>query len=167
MGLGPEDANPAAALTADNTDDARQFEDAALRSGAGKPVLVIDDNGVNRDIIVRQLRALGVAAESAGDGIEGYAYWRRLRPALVLLDCHMPGMDGYTLARNIRRAECEGGARTTIVAISANATRDDERACREAGMDDYLSKPITRLKLASLLERRREAAYADEGPARI
>lgn len=167
VGLGPEDANPAAALTADNTDDARQFEDAALRSGAGKPVLVIDDNGVNRDIIVRQLRALGVAAESAGDGIEGYAYWRRLRPALVLLDCHMPGMDGYTLARNIRRAECEGGARTTIVAISANATRDDERACREAGMDDYLSKPITRLKLASLLERRREAAYADEGPARI
>ncbi len=168
VGLGPDDEDPAASavLTAGNAVGACRHNEVALRSGAVKPVLVIEDNVVNRDIIVRQLRALGAAAESAADGIEGYASWRRLRPALVLLDCHMPGMDGYTLARRIRCAEGKGGARTTIVAISANATREDARACREAGMDDYLSKPITRLKLASLLEKRGEAAYADDGPAR-
>lgn len=128
------------------------------------PVLVIEDNAVNRDIMVRQLRALGLAVESASDGIEGYACWQRLRPSLVLLDCHMPGMDGYTLARTIRRAECDGRARTTIVAVSANATRDDMQVCQAVGMDDYLSKPITRHKLATLLERWMEAAYADPGP---
>ncbi|WP_181885538.1 ATP-binding protein [Trinickia dinghuensis] len=129
-------------------------------------VLVIEDNDVNRDIMLRQLQALGVQAEEAADGIEGYACWQRTRPALVLLDCHMPGMDGYTLARTIRRAQAEGLPRTTIVAISANATQDDVRACRLAGMDDYLAKPITRLKLVALLEKWAEPDDADGEPAR-
>ncbi|WP_206952695.1 ATP-binding protein [Trinickia acidisoli] len=124
-------------------------------------VLVIEDNGINRDIMVRQLQALGVRADEASDGIEGYASWHRVRPALVLLDCHMPGMDGYTLARKIRRTEADRSARTTIVAISANATQDDVRACREAGMDDYLAKPITRIKLVALLEKWAEKDNAD------
>lgn len=135
--------------------------DRIARSLAGEPILVIEDNAINRDIMVRQLRALGVAAESAADGTEGYASWQRLRPSLVLLDCHMPGMDGYTLARTIRHAERDGRARTTIVAVSANATHDDMRVCLKAGMDDYLSKPITRHKLATLLDKWMEAAYAD------
>jgi signal transduction histidine kinase/ActR/RegA family two-component response regulator len=132
---------------------------------AGAGVLVIEDNDINRDIMVRQLQALGVRADEARDGNEGYASWQRLRPALVLLDCHMPGMDGYTLARNIRRREGEAAPRTTIVAISANATQDDVRACLEAGMDDYLAKPITRLKLAALLEKWAETVNADAKPA--
>jgi CheY-like chemotaxis protein len=132
-------------------------------------VLVVEDNEVNRDIIVRQLQALGVHAEEAADGVEGYASWERTRPALVFLDCHMPGMDGYTLARHIRRAEAQsrseakadGEPRTILVAISANATQDDVRTCRQAGVDDYLAKPITRLKLAALLEKWAETANAD------
>ena len=137
---------------------------------AREGVLVVEDNEVNRDIIVRQLRALGVHAEEAADGVEGYASWERTRPALVFLDCHMPGMDGYTLARQIRRAEdqsqsrskaqADGEPRTILVAISANATQDDVRTCRQAGMDDYLAKPITRLKLAELLEKWAETANA-------
>ncbi len=129
-------------------------------------VLVIEDNDINRDIMVRQLAALGVRADEARDGIEGYACWQRTRPTLVLLDCHMPGMDGYTLARSIRRAQAEGSPRTTIVAISANATQDDARACHEAGMDDYLAKPITRPKLTALLEKWAETVNADAEPAR-
>lgn len=129
-------------------------------------VLLIEDNDVNRDIMMRQLQALGVEASEAADGVRGYASWQRIRPALVLLDCHMPGMDGYTLARTIRRDEADGLPRTTIVAISANATHDDVRACREAGMDDYLAKPITRLKLAALLEKWAETTDADAEPAR-
>ena len=129
-------------------------------------VLLIEDNEVNRDIMMRQLQALGIEADQAVDGVQGYASWQRIRPALVLLDCHMPGMDGYTLARAIRRAEAGTLPRTTIVAISANATHDDVLACRQAGMDDYLAKPITRLKLAAILEKWAETADADPEPER-
>jgi len=134
-----------------------------VKDWADAGVLVVEDNEINRDIIVRQLAALGITAQAASDGFEGYALWTRLRPGLVLLDCHMPGMDGYTLARRIRGLErqTEDGARrnrrTTIVAISANATPDDRRACQDAGMDDYLSKPITRQKLAAIFEKWRES----------
>ncbi|MGG1944091.1 transporter substrate-binding domain-containing protein [Trinickia sp. NRRL B-1857] len=139
---------------------------AALSDGHEAPrtigrVLVIEDNDVNRDIVVRQLRALGVSAMQAADGIQGYECWRRMRPAIVLLDCHMPGLDGYTVARNIRNTQGERLPRTTIVAISANATSDDVRACREAGMDDYLAKPITRVKLAAMLEKWGETVDVD------
>ncbi len=128
-------------------------------------VLVVEDNEINREIIVRQLAALGVTARAAADGFEGYSCWAKLRPRFVLLDCHMPGMDGYTLARRIRAQEAdEDGSRmrecvstTTIVAISANATPEDRQACREAGMDDYLSKPITRQKLVAIFEKWRNA----------
>jgi CheY-like chemotaxis protein len=131
-------------------------------SGHGRiSVLVVEDNEVNRDIIVRQLLALGIRADAAADGAEGYACWERAHPALLLLDCHMPGIDGYTLARDIRRAEGDGRTRTVIVAVSANATQDDVRACRQAGMDDYLSKPVTRLKLAAVIEKWTETARVD------
>ena len=132
-----------------------------VRDWVGADVLVVEDNDINRDIIVRQLAALGVVARAASDGFEGYALWTRLRPRLMLLDCHMPGMDGYTLARRIRGREAEiemddeanRNRPTTIVAISANATPDDRQACHDAGMDDYLSKPITRQKLAAVFEK--------------
>lgn len=149
---------------ADVSQPASPAGDRATAPLVGRRVLVIEDNDVNRDIMMRQLEALGVRAGEAADGIEGYARWRSDRPALVLLDCHMPGMDGYTLARNIRRAEADGLGRTTIVAISANATQDDVRACRQAGMDDYLAKPITRLKLAALLEKWARTTDADAEP---
>jgi signal transduction histidine kinase/ActR/RegA family two-component response regulator len=126
-------------------------------------VLVVEDNEINRDIIMRQLASIGLAARAAADGLEGYVRWAQLRPRFVLLDCHMPGMDGYTLARRIRAEEARdlgAGHRATVVAISANATPDDISACREAGMDDYLSKPITRRKLAELFEKWREPADA-------
>ncbi|CAN7418952.1 ATP-binding protein [Trinickia sp. LjRoot230] len=125
-------------------------------------ILVVEDNDINRDIIVRQLAALGASAHQAVDGLEGYACWARLRPSFLLLDCHMPGMDGYTLARRIRASEAaDAGARTTIVAISANATHDDIEACLAAGMDDYLSKPITRAKLQAIFEKWKEDTHAD------
>ncbi|MEJ8798184.1 ATP-binding protein [Trinickia caryophylli] len=131
-------------------------------------VLVVEDNEVNRDIIVRQLATMGVQARTAADGMEGYACWAEGKPELVLLDCHMPRMDGYSMARRIRAREAREAARgravrrTTIVAISANATADDVRLCREAGMDDYLSKPITRRKLAAVLDPWKELASASE-----
>ena len=147
-------------------DGADALRDPDASAGIRRSVLLIEDNDVNRDIMMRQLQALGIEADQAADGVQGYVCWQRVRPALLLLDCHMPGMDGYTLARTIRRAEAGGLPRTTIVAISANATHDDVRACREAGMDDYLAKPITRLKLAAILEKWAETADADAESAR-
>ncbi|PMS20447.1 hypothetical protein C0Z18_10940 [Trinickia dabaoshanensis] len=135
-------------------------EGEGSRRAAGG-VLVIEDNDINRDIVMRQLRALGVPAIEAAGGVRGLECWRRIRPAIVLLDCHMPDMDGYTVARHIRHAQGDRLPRTTIVAISANATADDVRACREAGMDDYLAKPITRIKLAALLDKWTERADVD------
>jgi signal transduction histidine kinase/ActR/RegA family two-component response regulator len=117
----------------------------------GAQVLLVEDNDINRDIIAHQLASLGVHAHQAVNGVDGYACWQRLRPNLMLLDCHMPGMDGYTVARRVRASEASTGKRTTIVAISANGTRDDIAACLDAGMDDYLAKPITRAKLAATL----------------
>ncbi|MEX3957910.1 ATP-binding protein [Trinickia sp. EG282A] len=127
--------------------------------------LVVEDNEMNRDIIVRQLALLGVPASEASDGIAGYASWERLRPTFLFLDCHMPGMDGYELARRIRAREagerCRGHAvaRTAIVAISANATIEDRDACRAAGMDEYLTKPITREKFVRLFEKWKESNH--------
>ena len=150
----------------DASDPVPRSREGLAAAPVNRRVLVIEDNDINRDIMVRQLEALGVRADEAADGIEGYARWQRTRPTLVLLDCHMPGMDGYTLAREIRRVEtADGLPRTTIVAISANATQDDVRACRQVGMDDYLAKPITRLKLAALLDKWAETANADAEPA--
>ena len=123
----------------------------AAATAASTDMLLVEDNDINRDIIAHQLAALGVHAHQAVNGLEGYACWQRLRPRLMLLDCHMPGMDGYTVARRIRASEASTHGRTTIVAISANGTRDDIEACRDAGMDDYLAKPITRAKLAAVL----------------
>lgn len=159
----PADAAPA---TTREAIDACSFGLAGASPLVRAGVLVIEDNDVNRDIMVRQLQALGIDASEAGDGLQGYACWQRTRPALVLLDCHMPGMDGYTLARNIRRAEADGARRTTIVAISANATHDDIRACHAAGMDDYLAKPITRHKFAALLQKWADTTDADAEPTR-
>ncbi len=116
-------------------------------------VLVVEDNDINRDIILQQLKTLGVEASSAIEGVDGYACWKRMRPRLMLVDCHMPEMDGYTLTRQIRLNEPSPGERTIIIAISANAMEADVQACQEAGMDDYLAKPITRIKLAAVLEK--------------
>ncbi|MBV6322480.1 ATP-binding protein [Duganella violaceipulchra] len=117
-------------------------------------VLLCEDHEVNRDIMSRQIIKLGFSARTAVDGEDGLRQWRARQPAIVLADCHMPGMDGYALTRAIRTAEAELGLpRTLIVAISANASKDDNDACLAAGMDDYLCKPLTRQMLANCLER--------------
>jgi CheY-like chemotaxis protein len=72
---------------------------------------------------------------------------------VVLMDCQMPVMDGYAATRAIRHAENRTGKRTRIVAMTANAMPEDRAACLEAGMDDYMSKPVTLASLSAALER--------------
>jgi PAS domain S-box-containing protein len=120
----------------------------------GTLVLIVDDNPLNQLVLASQLEMLGYASEAASTGVEGLERWRTGRFALVLCDCHMPVMDGYELARRIRRAEAEQHlARTPIVACTANALRGEDATCRAAGMDDYLCKPIDLTELDTKLVR--------------
>jgi signal transduction histidine kinase/FixJ family two-component response regulator len=117
-------------------------------------LLVVDDHPVNREVLVRQLKLLGLAADTAEDGNEALAAWAPGRYAAVLADLHMPGMDGLALTRQLRAAEAEnGGVRTPIVAVTANAMRGEEERCLAAGMDAYLAKPVAIDRLRATLER--------------
>ncbi|MBA3589282.1 response regulator, partial [Methylibium sp.] len=108
---------------------------------AHQVVLVAEDNEVNQKVLLRQLALLGFQVEMASNGAQALACWRRGGHALLLTDLHMPEMDGYDLVTAVR-AEERGGPRIPIIAVTANALRDEELRCRMAGMDDYLTKPV-------------------------
>ncbi|MFZ1091328.1 MAG: ATP-binding protein, partial [Xanthobacteraceae bacterium] len=123
-------------------------------SGEGLRVLVVEDHPVNRDVLVLQLKLLGIAADTVEDGVDALAAWRPGRYAAVLADIHMPHMDGHELARRLRATEAECGAvRTPIVAVTANAMKGEEERCLASGMDAYLVKPVSIERLQATLER--------------
>lgn len=115
-------------------------------------VLVVEDNAINRRLIERQLERLGCPFASAADGRTALEMLRSEDYGLVLLDCQMPGLDGYATAAEIRAQE-GGKRRAPIVAITANATEEDRRRCLEVGMDDFVPKPIDLESLFATLER--------------
>lgn len=120
----------------------------------GTLVLLVDDHPVNRMLLLRQVRTLGYAAQTADDGVQGLALWKSGRFGLVITDCHMPHMDGYELARSIRSLESEAGRpRVPIVACTANALQGESEACLAAGMDDFLVKPVELAQLTEKLDR--------------
>jgi CheY-like chemotaxis protein/HPt (histidine-containing phosphotransfer) domain-containing protein len=126
-------------------------------------LLVVDDHPVNRDVLVRQLGLFGLAADTAEDGTNALEAWASGQYAAVLADLHMPGMDGYELTRRLRAAEAaEGGPRTPVIAVTANAMRGEEERCLAAGMDAYLAKPVAIDRLRATLER---WLAIDDGPA--
>jgi CheY-like chemotaxis protein len=98
------------------------------------------------------LRRLGCQVDVAANGVQAVAMARLKRYDLILMDCQMPEMDGFEAANAIR--EFEGKTRRTpIIAATANAFVEDRERCLAAGMDDYLSKPIAKDQLESLLKR--------------
>jgi signal transduction histidine kinase/DNA-binding response OmpR family regulator len=120
----------------------------------GNNVLVVDDHPINREVLVRQLLALGVAADSAADGREGLRAWQAGHYAIVFADIHMPQMDGFEMTAEIRRQELANKqSRTPIVGVTANAMAGEDERCRAAGMDGYLSKPVSLARLRATLQR--------------
>ena len=114
-------------------------------------VLLVDDNLVNRTIGAKQLSALGYTVEIADGARQGLDIISKGSSDLVLMDCEMPEMDGYQAVAEIRRRE--GSARhTVVIALTAHATADDRARCLDAGMDDYLSKPVKLQALAEMLD---------------
>jgi PAS domain S-box-containing protein len=113
----------------------------AEAESAGRLILVAEDNKNNQKVLRHQLAVLGYTAEFTDNGQQALEQWRTGRHALILTDCHMPVMDGYDLARAIRREE-RGAEHVPIIAITADAMQGAEADCIDAGMDDYLSKPV-------------------------
>jgi len=129
-------------------------------------ILVVEDNPTNQLVAARILEKLGCRADVAGNGREALTALRRIPYDLVLMDCQMPEMDGFEAARRIRRGEAGAErARTPVIAMTARAMQGDREECIEAGMDDYLSKPIdTNALIAALHKWLSKAGKTKEGP---
>lgn len=129
-------------------------------SGAGR-VLVVDDNPVNRLVLMTLLKRMGVTAQPAADGREALEAWRSQHWDAILMDINMPVMDGVEATRTIRREErTSARRRTPIIAVSANAQPEDAAAYRAAGMDEVLAKPVDAPTLTAALSQHAGIAKA-------
>ncbi len=137
-----------------------------VRRGSGLSILVAEDNEINALLARALLTKLGHRPSMAADGAAAIDSWLTARAAgapydRVLMDLHMPGVDGLEAVRRIRAVEAEeGGARTPVIALTANASAEDRETCLAAGMDEFLIKPLDRERLAAALAATDKAALA-------
>ncbi|WP_172252550.1 ATP-binding protein [Saccharibacillus deserti] len=113
-------------------------------------ILVAEDNKINQLVMERLLRRLGYRADLAEDGRQAVEAFGRSGYDVILMDVRMPGMDGFEATREIRERSAEKG-RPYIIAVTANALRGDRERCLEAGMDEYMNKPVDAKRLSELL----------------
>lgn len=119
----------------------------------GLHVLVVDDHDINRLVAVRILAKLGCTSVAVGDGRAGLEAIEQLRFDAVLMDVRMPVLDGLSATRTQRLREASSGGHLPIVAYTASASASDRLKCLEAGMDDYIAKPICPVRLREVLSR--------------
>ena len=128
-------------------------EERPLAALHGLEVLIVDDNAVNQKVGERQLARLGLKVTQAWNGFDALEQLRARRFDLVLMDCQMPGMDGYEASRRIRSGEVAGLDRNVpIIAMTAHALSGDRERCLEVGCDEYETKPIEFPRLLSKIE---------------
>ena len=120
---------------------------------AGLHVLLAEDNAVNQKVATLQLRKLGITVETAGNGLEALAALERSSFDAVLMDCQMPEMDGYEATVDIRKSSNERIRTTIVIAMTANALAGEKERCFEAGMNDFVSKPVSMTSLTDAFER--------------
>jgi len=144
--------NTPLAAVADPASRASNLKSLATGHSNGHParILVAEDNQVNQKVAVRMLEKLGMRADVAANGREALDLFA-LRPYnLVLMDCQMPEMDGYDATRAIRKHE-PPDRRAVIIAMTADAMSGARQHCLDAGMDDYIAKPVRLEDLAAIL----------------
>ncbi|WP_239028007.1 MASE3 domain-containing protein [Geomonas subterranea] len=111
-------------------------------AGAGRHLLVAEDDPTIRQVLGNMLGRLGYQVEFAEDGAQAVAKWRQSDFDMIIMDVQMPLLDGFEATRSIREQEVHQGRRLPILAMTAHAMKQDEERCIAAGMDDYISKPI-------------------------
>jgi CheY-like chemotaxis protein len=116
-----------------------------------KKILVAEDNLINQKVVVRLLDMLGYTADVVGNGVEALRLLGSDHYDAVLMDMHMPVMDGLETTRAIRRLD-GAASRIPIIAVTANAIQGERQKCLSAGMNDYITKPIEKEAFASALE---------------
>lgn len=117
----------------------------------GFRILLAEDNHINQMIAVKQLEKLGCYCDTVANGKEAIEALRNINYDMVLMDCQMPEMDGYEATRQIRKMN-EGFSKIPIVAMTAHAMKGDREKCLEAGMNDYVTKPIAIGDLSTVIE---------------
>ncbi len=129
-------------------------EESGVHRSSALRILVAEDNPVNQKVALALLTRFGHTAVIAGDGMAAVECYRRGHFDLILMDNHMPVLDGIGATREIRRIEAaKGRPRTPIIALTANALAGDRERFLDAGMDDYLAKPFQASELAALVRR--------------
>jgi two-component system, sensor histidine kinase and response regulator len=149
----PQVAQAPALQPQESTLSAASADGAAARSGA--LLLVVEDNPNNQIMTLRQLEKLGHSVNIVSNGVQAvktFTYDPK-RYDLIFMDCQMPEMDGYTATRQIRSLEVTTDSHVPIIAMTANAMTGDRENCIAAGMDDYVSKPVTRHTIVDVLDR--------------
>lgn len=142
----PVDAGSLASLLAGcRTEDEGQAaavprKPAAPRRPGNGGILVVEDDFFNQEVIKEQIGMIGLPVEAVASGEEALACWRDY--SIIVTDINMPGIDGYELARTIRAEEAGAEPRVAIIALTANTGPDEAQRCKDAGMDDYLAKPV-------------------------
>ncbi len=123
-------------------------ESSSTNKVSGVVVLLVDDNATNRDVFAELLTHYGCLVETAENGEQAIRLAKEIKPDVILMDCQMPVIDGQEATRRIRAAEAPG-EHIAIIALTAHAINGDRESCLEAGMDDYLPKPVSPESLVS------------------
>ncbi len=126
---------------------------APEEGGSGLRILLAEDNPVNQRLALRLLQKMGHRITLVDNGLDALERAMQGGFELVLMDVQMPGLDGLTATRRIRQWEVDHGGHVPIIAMTARAMQGDRERCLEAGMDDYLSKPIDSERLRQLVSR--------------
>ena len=133
------------------TPGAVAIEEVELRQLPRMRILLVEDNLINQSIFANYLESLHQDYAIANDGAEAVAKVKKNEYDCILMDCHMPNMDGYKATKHIKGMLKEKAP--PVIALTASAMKEDKALCEEAGMDEFLSKPLTRLELFEVLQR--------------